>query len=79
MKKIKTQFGQSLTGDFEESTWIFKMSDGYKVRAGQFAIGEVGECGNHCEAYKPNNNKNGRCKHYGYTYEQTDKFKTLKI
>ena len=35
--------------------------------------GEVGECGKTCEAYKPNNGKNGRCNHYGYCYEQTDK------
>jgi len=37
-------------------------------------IGEVGEsCGKFCDAYKPNNGKNGRCKHYGYCYVPTDK------
>lgn len=43
-------------------------------------IGEVSEggCGKTCEKYKPNNGKNGRCKHYGYTYEYTDKKLILK-
>ena len=36
-------------------------------------IGTVGECGVICEQYCPNNGKNGRCKHYGYCYEMTDK------
>ena len=37
-------------------------------------IGEVREsCGKLCDEYKPNNGKNGRCKHYGYCYEPTGK------
>ena len=41
--------------------------------------GERGECGKHCEAYKPRNGKNGVCKHFGYTYEQTEQCFTLRI
>jgi len=41
--------------------------------------GERGECGKHCEAYNPRNGKNGVCKHFGYTYEQTDQCFTLRI
>lgn len=42
-------------------------------------IGESGDgCGILCDKYKPNNGKNGRCKHYGYCYEPTDKIKTIK-
>ena len=42
-------------------------------------IGEVGEgCGKFCDKYKPNNGKNGRCAHYGWTYEITDKQLILK-
>ncbi len=45
-----------------------------------YEVGEVGQsCGKQCEAYKPLNGKNGRCKHSGYLYEQTDKFKMLEI
>lgn len=41
---------------------------------------EVGEsCGIVCEKYSPLNGKNGRCKHYGYVYEQTDKTKTFQV
>ena len=41
-------------------------------------VGEVSEgCGRYCEEYRPNNGKNGRCKHYGYCYESTDKIKTI--
>jgi hypothetical protein len=37
-------------------------------------VGEVGEgCGKMCEKYSPCNGKNGRCKHSGYTYDQTEK------
>jgi len=37
-------------------------------------IGEVnGTCGKMCDKYKPNNGKSGRCKSYGFTYEQTEK------
>jgi hypothetical protein len=43
-------------------------------------IGETGEsCGKMCEKYIPNNGKNGRCKHYGYVYNQTDEIKKLRI
>jgi hypothetical protein len=43
-------------------------------------VGEVGEsCGKFCAHYKPLNGKNGRCKHYGYVYEQTEKSKLLKL
>jgi len=43
-------------------------------------IGDVGEgCGRFCDKYKPNNGKNGRCKHYGYCYEPTDKKIILKL
>lgn len=43
--------------------------------------GEVGEnCGiAECDYYKPNNGISGRCKHYGYVYEKTDKKKILKV
>ena len=42
-------------------------------------VGEKNEgCGRFCDEYKPNNGKNGRCKHYGYTYSPTDKKLTLK-
>lgn len=42
-------------------------------------VGEVGEsCGKMCSAYIPNNGKNGRCKHYGFMYEQTDEKLILK-
>lgn len=43
-------------------------------------IGEVGEsCGSVCPKYIPNNGKNGRCKHYGYLYEKTEKSKIIKL
>jgi hypothetical protein len=43
-------------------------------------IGEVSKsCGKYCDAYKPNNGKSGRCKHYGYCYEQTDIVKILRL
>lgn len=44
-------------------------------------VGEVNEgCGRLCEKYKPNNGKNGRCKHYGYCYEPlTDKVIVLRL
>lgn len=38
MSKIKTQFGKSLTADFQENTWTFEMQKDYKVFAGYFAI-----------------------------------------
>ncbi len=43
-------------------------------------VGSVNEgCGKFCEKYKPNNGKNGRCKHYGYCYEAlTDKVIVLR-
>lgn len=38
MLKLKTQFGKSVTGDFEENTWTFEMDENFKVTAGEFAI-----------------------------------------
>lgn len=38
MSKLKTQIGESLTGDFEENTWTFEMPKDFKVTAGMFAI-----------------------------------------
>lgn len=38
-----------------------------------------GTCGRLCEAYQPNNGRNGRCKHYGYPYSQTEKQITLTL
>ncbi len=47
-------------------------------------FGECGDksesgCGKLCEGYNPRNGKSGVCKHYGYTYEKTDRCFTLKI
>lgn len=43
-------------------------------------VGEKNEgCGKECSSYIPNNGKNGRCKHYGYLYEPTDKKRKIKI
>jgi len=47
-------------------------------------FGEVGEkseggCGSLCKGYEAKNGKSGACKHYGYTYEQTDRCFTLKL
>ena len=42
-----------------------------------FVIGMKGECGLMCEGYKPNNGKNGRCAHWGYCYEPTEKTITI--
>jgi hypothetical protein len=47
-------------------------------------FGEVGEkseggCGKLCNGYDPRNGNSGVCKHYGYTYEQTDRCFTLKL
>ena len=36
-------------------------------------VGEKGDCGIICDKYKANNGTGGRCKHYGYCYEKTDK------
>lgn len=38
MSKLKTQFGEALTADFEENTWTFEMEEEFKVSAGKFAI-----------------------------------------
>ena len=42
-------------------------------------LDEVGNewCGKLCRSYKPRNGKNGRCRHSGHTYDQTDKVKIL--
>ncbi len=47
-------------------------------------FGEVGEkseggCGKICDAYKSRNGRSGVCRHYGYTYENTDRCFTLKL
>ena len=54
---------------------------GYFFCKEHFEVGEVGEnCGiNNCHTYKPLNGKNGRCKHYGWCYEYSDKVRILKI
>lgn len=44
-----------------------------------YEVGESVECGRSCKDYKPRNGKSGICKNHGYTYEQTDKVKILKI
>ena len=50
-----------------------------KMFEGIFESGEPGVCGKvHCSNYIPNNGKSGRCKHYGYCYEQTGKTRILK-
>ena len=38
MSKLKTQFGTSVTANFEENTWTFEMDKDFKVIAGEFAI-----------------------------------------
>ena len=38
MSILKTQFGESLTADFQENTWTFEMPTDFKVFAGDFAI-----------------------------------------
>lgn len=43
------------------------------------SIGEAGECGKQCSAYKPRNGKSGRCVYHGQFYEPTDKKTTLKV
>ncbi len=35
---MKTQFGESLTGDFEERTWTFEMPEDFTLKFGEFAI-----------------------------------------
>lgn len=41
--------------------------------------GQRGECGQHCEAYKPRNGISGVCQHFGYTYQQTNTKLNLKV
>ena len=37
-------------------------------------VGEIGmSCGYKCEEYDPMNGKSGRCTHYGFLYEATNK------
>ena len=38
MKTIKTQFGTSISADFDEQTWTFKIPEDFSVSAGEFAI-----------------------------------------
>jgi hypothetical protein len=35
---MSVQFGESLTGDFEERSWTFEMPEDFSVKAGEFAI-----------------------------------------
>ncbi len=35
---MKTQYGTSLTADFEKNTWTFLMDDGFTVEPGVFKI-----------------------------------------
>lgn len=56
-----------------------EMGTGYFYCKEYAEIGRVNEgCGKICEKYKPNNGKNGRCKHYGYCYEATVKLLVLR-
>ncbi len=38
MSILKTQFGSSLTSDFQENTWTFEMQNDFSITAGEFAI-----------------------------------------
>lgn len=38
MSKLKVQFGESLTCDFEENTWTLEMDETFSISAGEFAI-----------------------------------------
>lgn len=40
---MSVQFGESLTGDFEERTWTFEMPEDFSVKAGEFAIVPIAE------------------------------------
>jgi hypothetical protein len=40
---MSVQFGESLTGDFEERTWTFEMPEDFSVKAGEFAIVPIDE------------------------------------
>ena len=44
-------------------------------------VGTVGDsCGKlECSDYTPNNGKSGRCKHYGYVYENTGVKRILQL
>jgi hypothetical protein len=42
-------------------------------------VGDKGNCGKQCIGYKPKNGRSGVCRHYGCTYEQTDRKFTIKI
>lgn len=35
---MSIQFGESVTGDFSENTWTFKMPKGYSIASGKYAI-----------------------------------------
>jgi len=40
---MSVQFGESLTGDFEERTWTFEMTTEFTLKAGEFAIVPIDE------------------------------------
>ena len=42
-------------------------------------VGEAGDCGRHCKAYRPRNGKSGCCVNYGSCYIESDVIKKLKI
>lgn len=42
-------------------------------------VGQRFQCGTWCQGYSPRNGKSGVCRHFGFTYEQTEKCFTLKI
>jgi len=54
---------------------------GYFFCTFHMEVGEVSEggCGRMCEGYDPRNKKNGRCRHAGYCYDQTEKRILLKL
>ncbi len=43
----------------------------------EYGVGDRAYCGQWCPLYTPKNGKGGACKHFGYTYERTDRVFTL--
>ena len=52
-------------------------SDYFYCKYYDCAAEKNGECGKMCDGYQPRNGKSGICRHTGYCYEQTDKWKML--
>jgi hypothetical protein len=44
---------------------------GYFFCKAYLEIGDVGQCGRSCAKYAPQNGRSGKCKHRGFTYENT--------